>query len=113
MYLRSAALDALTVLMCDDTLGLADTLLGFFDDVVWCVVGEADYNGFLGSSSHSGSGEQCGQDRKSSEAHFEEVDRILRKGGERSLYQVRYSAMVVCCGVVDVIRKVPKWMPGV
>lgn len=34
-------------------------------------------------------------------------------GGERSLYQVRYSAMVVCCGVVDDIRKVPKWMPGV
>lgn len=66
----SAVPEIPTVLVGDNTLGLANPLLSLLHDVIWGVVGEADNNGFLGSDSHGGSGEQCGQDGKSSEAHF-------------------------------------------
>ena len=92
--------------MCDDTLGLADALFGLLDNVVWGLVGKADNDGSLGSDSHGGSGEDCGQDGKGCEAHFERVDRVLRNVCERSLNQVLCSAAVVCRGVLDVIRKV-------
>lgn len=54
LHLRTSTL---TVLVCDDALGFADSLLGFLYDVVWSVVGKADNNGSLGSDSHGGSGE--------------------------------------------------------